>query len=374
MKINIYDTFLDHRLETAWSKIVDSYGYFIQNSFIWCQTWWKYFKNDKRDLYIVTAEENNEIIGIAPLYVEHRKFFTLLRFLGSPLTDFHELIITKGRRYEEIFNFILNFLDKFEVCDAILFEQINNEGFEYGLLEKKLEKKFVIECPIIEFGGLDWQTYINSLQSRNLRRDFKKKSRKLERDFNIDLKYVGHKDEFASYIGNIAQLHIDRWDKEDEDSKFKSENLVAFLKEVFSSLMCREKAAMYILFGDGKIFAYRLGFIEKETFFDWNTSFDPDYRLYSPGKIITGYVIKKLIERGFKRFHFMRGAYSYKKEWMPINKQHISGNYLFVMAKSNAKGYLIKGYYLRWRDSIKSIFSKLLKNRIVRRILRLDKY
>lgn len=372
MKINLQKSFDNHQLELAWNTIVESYGYLAQNSFDWCKIWWKYFKNNKRNLYIVTVEEDNEIIGIAPMFLERRKIFTVLKFLGSPQTDFHELLITKGEKYEKILDCIVDFFNTFKEWDIVLFEHINSEGSEYDFLDKKLEKKFIIECPVVEFGGLDWDTYISHIQSRNLKKEFKRRSRALERDFRLEFKYVTLENEFAEYFDDIVRLHIYRWDTENEDSKLKSEHRIMFIREVFCSLLRKEKAAMWILFGNGEMLAYLLGFLQGGTFYGWNTSFNPDHGYYCPGKVIFGYVIKDLIKQGYKQFNFMRGGYFYKKGWMPRDSEHVSENYLFVMAKSNLMGRFLRDYYLEWRGSIKIIFGGLLRKRLVRRVFRLD--
>ena len=70
----------------------------------------------------------------------------------------------------------------------------------------------------------------------------------------------------------------------------------------------------------------------------------------------------------------MRGGYFYKKAWMPKNRQYVSKNYLFVVIKPSAKGKFLASYYLKWRNLIKSFLGDLLRKRVIRKILKLDRH
>ena len=69
----------------------------------------------------------------------------------------------------------------------------------------------------------------------------------------------------------------------------------------------------------------------------------------------------------------MRGDYDYKKGWMHKDREHISGNYLFIFAKSNARGRILERYYLVWRDKIKAKFGRIASNSHFKSLFRLSK-
>lgn len=58
---------------------------------------------------------------------------------------------------------------------------------------------------------------------------------------------------------------------------------------------------------------------------------------------------------------------------MPKNREHVSKNYLFLIANKSIKGKLLERYYLNWRDNIKKKFALVISNRYFRRIMNLGK-
>jgi CelD/BcsL family acetyltransferase involved in cellulose biosynthesis len=111
---------------------------------------------------------------------------------------------------------------------------------------------------------------------------------------------------------------------------------------------------------DDKIVGYRYGFLYKQRFYDWNTSFDPAYFQYSPGKILVGEAIRSSIENRIEEFDFLRGDEEYKLKWTELSRAIYE---LFYFANS-ALGSILASYYGTLRPRIKSskVFEFLVKS------------
>lgn len=77
-------------------------------------TWWMHLKEGNK-LRILVVEEDNKIIGIAPLYVRKitiLKFLTIekLCFLGERITPYLDFLILQDQRREIIFQMLLTFV------------------------------------------------------------------------------------------------------------------------------------------------------------------------------------------------------------------------------------------------------------------------
>ena len=71
-EVNKFSDFV--ALEGRWKKVLQQSDHTVFQTWEWLSTWWKYFGNSKR-LLILLAEENDEIVGIAPLmYSVYSKF------------------------------------------------------------------------------------------------------------------------------------------------------------------------------------------------------------------------------------------------------------------------------------------------------------
>lgn len=375
MEIRIYNTFEDEYLSKRWGEIVRDNNYYVQNSYNWCSIWWKHFHSNKnRELYIITVFHKGEIVGIAPMLIEKRFGFREMRFIGAGHTDFHQLLV-EGDFYESSAEVILRHFGKFREWDIVYLDEVNDEDrlYKYLVGREDIKVKYKIGCPIVDIDELNWDEYIKNIKSKNLRKDYQRKSHKLERETALELMVIDQEEGLRLYIEELFGLHIERWAHEGEISAFNHEDMKSFIKDVFLSLIKDGKARLYILKDGENVISYRLGFVQNGVFYDWITSFDKNYIKYSPGKIITGYVIKHLIEDNYKVFHFMRGDYDYKKGWMHKDREHISGNYLFIFAKSNARGRVLERYYLVWRDKIKAKFGRIVSNSHFKSLFRLKK-
>ncbi len=375
MEIRIYSTFEDEYLSERWREIVRDNNYYVQNSYNWCSIWWKHFHSNKnRELYIITVFHKDEIVGIAPMLIEKRFGFREMRFIGAGHTDFHQLLV-EGDSYESTAEVILRHFEKFRKWDIVYLDEINDEDRLYRYLASRegLKMKYEIGCPIVDIDGLNWDEYMKNIKSKNLRKDYRRKSHKLEREADLEFIVIDQEEGLRLYIEELFGLHIGRWAHEGESSVFNREDMKSFVKDVFTSLIRDGKIRLYILKDGENVISYRLGFVQNGVFYDWITSFDGNYIKYSPGKIITGYVIKHLIEDNYRVFHFMRGDYEYKKGWMHRDREHISGNYLFVFAKNNARGRVLERYYLVWRDKIKERFGRVVSSSRFKSLFRSSK-
>ncbi|MBD3198076.1 MAG: GNAT family N-acetyltransferase [Candidatus Lokiarchaeota archaeon] len=374
LKIKIYNTFDDDKLKKEWQKIFEENHYFVQNSYEWCHTWWKYFHSKNRILHIATVESNGNIVGIAPMFILLKPFHNQLKFIGAGLTDFHELIIIKNELYISIFDLLLSYFKSYVNWNIILFDHINNETNEFQHFKtNNIKCKLLTECIILDLDGLNWKQYLTIISSKNFRKLYKRRRNKFEREKNKKLEVIKDSNDIREYLDKLFEVHARRWDTVNKDSKFKQPEIRSFLRDILCLLSEKRLIILYVLLDDDNIISYRLGFLNDNTYFDWNTGYDPEYEIYAPGKLITGYIIEDLINNKFRYFNFMRGGYYYKKQWIPEGKEHISENYQFVLGDKSLTGRISEYYYLRLRDPLKSIFKILLSNRYIRFIFKLDK-
>ena len=130
----------------------------------------------------------------------------------------------------------------------------------------------------------------------------------------------------------------------------------AALKPLFG----KGNAVLFLVFHNEVVIAFRLGFYQNKTFYDWKTAHDPSYDYYSPGFISVGLIIQHLIKKGFVAFNFMAGNYRYKRSW--TNNENALYNKELLFSKQSPLALLYLNYRLKWRDKIKEL-AKFLKVR-----------
>jgi CelD/BcsL family acetyltransferase involved in cellulose biosynthesis len=69
------------------------------------------------------------------------------------------------------------------------------------------------------------------------------------------------------------------------------------------------------LWAGGECHASIYGFDNGETFYYYNTGYDPEWASYSVGLVLTGLSIRNAVERGVGTYDFLRGDEAYKFDW-----------------------------------------------------------
>ena len=66
---------------------------------------------------------------------------------------------------------------------------------------------------------------------------------------------------------------------------------------------------------DGSPAVFQYGFVQGSTYFAYNTSYDPQYRDFSPGMLIMNALIEDLISKRMTRCDLLQGGDTYKRDW-----------------------------------------------------------
>lgn len=363
-RIKIFKSVDDKKLKSHWKEIYSKNNCYPQSSYEWMANWWKYFQKKSRELFIVAVEEDNKIVGIGPFMIEKNILFKELKFVGSGLTDFHEILALSQNR-ELIYSNILNCILNKHGYDLINLEQISDDSRLYKFLEgnKKLKKREMIKCLTVNFNSSSWEEYSTKLRGK-FRRDINRRIRKLTREGKIQFIKLKALEGRKEYLKKLFELHIKKWEQESQVSKLSQENIRKFITKIF--LECPD-TIIYILSHNNNIVSYELGFFKNDVYYDWNTSYNPEYHAYSVGKVIYKFVAEDLIKNGYKKMNFMRGDYEWKRRWMTDNEKSI--NYQFLSHLSSTKGYIGARYYLEWRSWLKSRLKNILDKAFIKKIL-----
>jgi len=333
-----------------------------QTCYDWMSIWWRHFAGKSRKLFIVTVEQEGVIVGIAPFMIEKRALFTQLKFLGSGLTDYHEILTTPENAHA-IIGRIIDFIASSRKCDLINLEQVPDYSPLIRHLDGKACKREMIKCPVINFRSTSWEEYKAKL-SRLLRKKWTNRFNRLARRGRVEMVEVERKEEKVAVLDKLFAMHAKRWEFAGFPSKLSNEVLQEFLADILAEM---KESRVFMLKLNDHILSYDIGFVKDGCFFDWNGSFDPNYSSNSPGTVLTGLIFKHLIEKGFTCCNFMRGDYTFKRRWM--TDDHLIANYQYLLPISNVKGRLAVHYYMKYKWWIRKNVFNLLGEGKVRKLI-----
>jgi CelD/BcsL family acetyltransferase involved in cellulose biosynthesis len=280
----------------------------------WIQTWWNTLAPDSATLAIRSAWSGDELLGIAPLYIEGSTAY----LLGSvDVCDYLDFITLPGRE-EDFFGALLPYLaeagiKRLELAsqrpEAAVFKGFfASENFERFSGEFKRENESA-EIALPE----TWEDYLNLL-SKKQRHEVRRKLRKLENETeSFKYKVIGNdtsqaEADVTTFFPRFLELFRENPDKEDF--------LTGTMEGYFAALVEATATAGLARFGlleiDGQLAAMVLYFNYQGRYYLYNSGYRSDYRPLSAGLISKILCIKEGIESHRQIFDFLKGPEIYK--------------------------------------------------------------
>lgn len=319
--------------ESEFLSLRDDWNRLTQNlapmqRFNWLYKWWKHCGGGNK-LFILVVEEENEVVGIAPLFVKIKrilKCFTIkkLCLLGDGMSLYLDFLIQQDQRRESVFQALLNHISRNVSCDKLELNDINSNFPNFDLWQKyaplhnlKLVPSF--ECPYISLlNYTSYQAYFDQL-SKNHKQSIKIRQNKIIRD-KANVEYIFKKDVTEHNIKTIANIHTQRQNilyKKGKHGRlfyFAYKQQYNFILDYFSQ-DDRDLKLLAYMKQNNVLVSYIVFHITKNTLYYWNTAFDTDYEMYAPTKLLINESIKYAFENNYNFFDFGKGGDPYKFRW-----------------------------------------------------------
>jgi len=313
-----------YEMAEEWAELLqNSHSNTIFLTFEWISTWWKYLKDD-RELMILTArDENEKLIGIAPLMRSKCRFLHFLRlnvveFLGSVHSDYLDFILLKDKEegiLEAIFKYLMEHDSEWDILNLLDIPD-NSETLKYipkKLIELNHTNNVKSVCPYINLPD-KWELYLLSL-SKKRRKKLKYYLRRLKKDFHFQFGEVGEKDNIKEKMDKLYSMHERRWKERGAVGDFSDYNFAQFHKAIASNFLEINRLDLFYLSINGDIVSMLYAFRYNQKTFYYQSGFDPKYTKYSIGTVLLGCCIENAISKGMKEFDFLRGNELYKYDW-----------------------------------------------------------
>ncbi|MBA4313278.1 MAG: hypothetical protein C0417_11690 [Chlorobiaceae bacterium] len=325
-------------LENEWTKLFDQSDVTVFQSYEWLRTWWKYFAKPNFKLNILVFYHNNQIEGIAPLFLETLKIAGLplarrLQFLGRGLSDYVNFIILPGFEdyiFERFTNYLASsapFWNLFDIEDVNedtrLVQRFPHFIEKHGLRLFKFQGNICPQVMLPESPDL----LIESM-GQTSGHNFKRKVKKLQNNFQTSIDVYKHEtDDFQKAIDEFSEIHGSRWKSLGHPSAFDCPAHKEFHVEFSNKFARRGWLRLYILRVNNKPVAASFGFYFNKRIYMYqsNASGSDEVMRCSPGLFLRSIAMSDGIKQGMEVFDYMRGDESYKfSEWdVTIRKNYL---------------------------------------------------
>ena len=313
-------------LEDAWDRLVsDSAEDNPFRRWLWTRIWWKHYGQNRR-LAILLVREAGALIGIAPLFVDVKssRFAARdLRFLGGTdvCSEYLGLIIRRGLE-PRVVPAILRFLfdDWNHQWDMLRWTDIPADSSEVTLIDAFLAERDLAHARRIGTSNLlvclpsTWDRYIAGLSSKR-----RTKVRRICREFDelpdAEFVTVDSTDQLPRAWNELRTLHNRHWEEAGLEGRFASPQFDAFHNDLAKEYLKRRMLLLGSLRVKDKAVASCYGFRLGNTIYEYQRGHDPAWIKRRPGHALQFHMFRNSIERGTRRWDYLRGDYAHKRDW-----------------------------------------------------------
>lgn len=327
MHFTIYKQFPD-QLAQAWNGLLDesiTHVPFLRYEYL--KTWWETRGGgewSQAELSIITAQENDRLVGIAPLFkAEHEGKLAYLLLGSIEISDYLDLIVRPGE-CAEFLDSLMGFLASGEAgnCDCLDFYNILSDSPSLAFLEAAAKKLRWVSTtsqlqhsPYIPLPG-DWEKYLAGIDKKQ-RHEIRRKMRRVE-ETGGNVRWFIWED--ASQLDGAIDSFMGLMSNDPDKARFLTP---AMRDHMRNTARCAFEAGClnlaFLEVGGEKAAGY-MSFDYLNRLWVYNSGLDRRFMEYSPGWVLLGYLIKWANETGKIEFDFMRGNEDYKYKFGAIDR------------------------------------------------------
>jgi CelD/BcsL family acetyltransferase involved in cellulose biosynthesis len=291
-----------------------------------CQSFYK-----NAELFILTAREGGQMVGIAPLMktkIKHRGvWFKAITFIDSE-NNTNRAGFILGENKKEVLAAMMKYLRKSDFYDdAYLFRYITKDSEDEKLFSEVLNENqkdhIIIPCLISPFIKTEqgWESYFKE-RSKKFRDHFKNVNNRFMRETNYEvIKYTNQ--DIDKAMGELLSVSKMTWQYENGVAIASKEENIDFFSSFAKAAAERGWLNLWVLRKNNKPIAFMYALNYKGNMFAIKIGFDKEYSKDSPGDFLSGVVVKSCFEQGIAEFEWLGGTNPYKLKWTSLCKTHL---------------------------------------------------
>ena len=275
----------------------------------WLKTWWQVF-GAGGELYLGAVRQGEKIIGIAPLLVKEGR----ASIIGSAdVCDYLDFIVAPGME-RDFFNVLLDDLSGKGINYLDLRPLRPDSTVLTNLVDIARNRKYEVLCHPEDVSlELDlpstWDEYLAILTTKQ-RHEVRRKLRRLWEAGEVKHRCVEvSQGEVGDYTNTFLKLFsLSR----EEKANFMTPEMESFFRSLAEAMAEIGLLRFGIVELDTLPAAMTVGFDYNDSHYLYNSAYDPQYNSLSVGLLCKVLCIKESIEKGKKKWDFLKGGEPYK--------------------------------------------------------------
>ncbi len=274
----------------------------------WVYVWHRNFAPDERAV-VVAVREGGVVQGIAPLLMKGET----ASIMGTPnVCDYLDVLAAPG--YEATAaTALLDYLTQKNIRrfdagvvrpDSFVATQLLPAGAKAGWRVFSEPDEVTLETSL----PASWEQYLGGLDPKQ-RHEVKRKLRRIEEAGQVDYHILTAPGDVPAFMDIFLKMFVEsRADK----AEFLTTPMSVFFRDLANTMAQEGLLRCGVLTVDAKPLAAVLAFDYDDAVYLYNSGFDRDQSQLSVGILSKAYLIKDSIERGRKKFDFLKGGERYK--------------------------------------------------------------
>jgi CelD/BcsL family acetyltransferase involved in cellulose biosynthesis len=331
MNFSVHKDFSEFSAE-AWNALVEqSIADTPFSRYEYLREWWQTlgggeWPRESAELLLVSASENDQLMGIAPLFIADYHDQHALMLVGSiEISDYLDLIV----REQDLTHFLSELLDFLSSSQAGKWSALDwynlpDTSPTLAALKAEAEKRgwdhheeIYRPTPRIPLNG-SFEEYLARIDKKQRHEIRRKMRRAAESEKNVRFTIVNGTENIDSEINAFFDLMVQDSGKEDFLHPAMREQMTVTIQNA------HKYGYLWLAFleVDGVKTAASLNFDYKNKLWGYNSGVSREHMELSPGWVLLAHTIQWCCDNGRYEFDFMRGDEEYKYRFGGVN-QHV---------------------------------------------------
>lgn len=341
-----------------WQALEDkSEGIALFQSFEWCAHILELNRIEGGDsYYVIAAFDGDKLVGLLPLAIWHKKGRKVLTGLGEPYQQYTEMLADPAYPATDIFGAMETALQK-SGADYIHLGQVRHDGPLYagcdGCFDHAEEEK---AAPFVDL--TPWNNYDEyyAALKKATRKRLRNAYNRFEREGNLGHQYAFEGTMLDAVIDRTFEGRVEWQQRMGLTSRaFQDDSFRAFLNRFKDSKDESVRAVAFCLTLDGEAVADQWGFVYKDRFYAYMSTWNEAHSYSAPGRLHLGEIVKCCYEIGIKSVDFMIPSVPYKMVYATGEVEASD-----LIKPLSGKGYLYANVWLKQvRPKLKALMQAL---------------
>ena len=321
-RISLIDSVADWEKERSdWDAFANQRAFC---RFDWLRRWWDHY-GEGAELFILKVADGDGAVAYFPWQCRRSiSAGRVLSFLGSGdvCSDYMTLI---GRRADrkQWMKACVDWLTDRDSWDMIdLTGAVQGDAAVETLVRMAEEanwsvgRRTTMSCWRLSLPET-WDEYLSRLSKSHRKQLRRIIQRKLETG-DVVLREPADRNEFASALERLIELHQARWEAVGEAGAFGRSEFRRFVEEIASTWFDEGHCRIFELIAGDATVAAEIHFTWDGISFAYQSGVDPEARSMQAGSMLNAAIIHRLISEGWNTLDFLRGDEPYKAHFRAV--------------------------------------------------------